>query len=177
MFKNLLSPESLARLEQTRLTVLEFYSATDEQLGAKLLECARQARDQAPYPANPWMFTYTTAYFWHLVPEVALRLNPSLELTEKERNSEDFLYQSDYELRLTVGCFLRNMACMTGTPGAELLTRESCNGNLMVLAIDRLCPGNLADKTDTLTAAIVSVARGRGTPYDGTWTPDVLGSN
>lgn len=100
--------------------------------------------------------------------------SPNLERTEREKRAEIEKFPSNYEFRITIGYYLKNLPFTTASMGMELLTREACNGNLVVLGIDRLCPGVLGDTKDPLTMELTSIARTRRTKFEGTWTPEIL---
>lgn len=174
IFQKLLKPESLRQLEEFRTTVDTALAWSNEELGVALLRMTREVRARYPMPTEPWRHTYTTSYYWHIVPELAKRLWPAIGLSAEESASDEYRLLSDYELRLSLGVYLRNLPSEVGSVPAALLSREACNGNLVAIAIDRLCPGSLGDREDTLTQDLASIARVRGTRYDGVWTTAIL---
>ena len=170
MFKLNLPPELQARIEARRAEMERLYGLTDEWLAHALLKLARKAQSLTPRhtPENP---TYNSDLIWGLVPELARRLG-TVRLTTREIDWE-IRDLTDYELRGCVGHTLANIGCST-LPGWDMLTRVPANGNPVVFAVDRLCPGNLADCDDKLTQRLHRLAKSRGTVYGGVWTPEMM---
>ncbi|MNR71858.1 hypothetical protein D3C71_25370 [compost metagenome] len=170
MFRFALSVEARARLAAEAAEVQRLYGLQNPWLAAALLKLARQARQEAP-EHRPFAGTYDSRLVWGIVPELARRLGP-VQLQANEVDQE-IRALSDRELRVRTGHTLRNIAHGT-TPAWALLTRVAANGNPVVMAVDRLCPGTLGDREDPLVRDVEEVARYRGTPFQGTWTPAVL---
>ncbi|WP_400189812.1 hypothetical protein [Massilia orientalis] len=162
-----MSPEARARIEQDRREVLRLYGLGNAWLAAALLAAAREAQSAAPQLA-PGECTYNARLIWGIVPEVARRLGV-VRLTTNEIDWES-RELSDYELRVRAGHALKNIG-YTILPGWRMLSRDIGNGNVVVFALDRLCPGRLGDREDPIVRNLTELAACRGRPYDGIWTP------
>lgn len=169
IFDALLSPEARARIEHDRREALRLYGLGNVWLAAALLAAARQAQAAAPDRA-PDECTYDARLIWGIVPELARRLG-IVKLTTNEIDWE-IRELSDYELRVRAGYTLKNIGDST-LPGWRMLTREIGNGNMVVYALDRLCPGRLGDREDPIVRNLTELAACRRRPYDGVWTPDI----
>lgn len=167
IFSKLLSPEARARLEQDRREALRLYGLGNAWLAAAMLAAAREAQAAAPYWA-PGDLTYDARLIWDIVPELARRLGV-VKLTTNEIDWE-IRELSDYDLRLRAGYTLKNIGYST-LPGWRQLTRDIGNGNMVVYAADRLCPGRMGDRDDPIVRNLTELAACRGRPYDGIWTP------
>lgn len=167
IFSKLLSPEVRARLDQDRREALRLYGLGNAWLAAALLAAAREAQAAAPYWV-PGDLTYDARLIWGVVPELARRLGV-VKLTTNEIDWE-IRELSDYDLRVRAGHTLKNISYST-LPGWRQLSRDIGNGNLVVYAADRLCPGRMGDRDDPIVRNLTELAACRGRPYDGIWTP------
>lgn len=172
MFKNILSPETRARLEAEEQEALRLYGLGDRWLADALLKLARSARLGMRWgPHDP---VYDSTFVWHVIPEIAKRLGAQNFLPE-ERGDYRIKAATDAELReRAMGCIshsdpFRNIANARWT----MLLREPANGNPVVYAVDRLCPGDLS-QPDTLVKRLREIAGYRGVEYDGRWTPAMM---
>lgn len=82
---------------------------------------------------------------------------------------------TDAELReRAIGCLSHiNPFRSNANTRWTMLLREPANGNPIVYAVDRLCPGNLS-QPDTLVKQLRKIAGYRGAEYDGRWTPAMM---
>ena len=170
MFKIFLSPESRKELEHDRCEARRLHGLTDHWLAAALLKMAREARRSAA--VAPDSGSYSSLLLFALVPELARRLGSvGLQPCEVDPSLQGM---PNHKLRLLAGTVLANVDDLRDAAG-RLLTREACNGNPVVYAIDRLCPGALGDPEDRLTRSIAEIAGLRDVAYAGTWTLEMLG--
>lgn len=167
IFNALLSPEARVRIEQDRREALRLYGLGNAWLASALLAAAREAQAAAPQLA-PDECTYNARLIWGIVPELARRLGV-VKLTTNEIDWE-MRELSDYDLRVRAGHALKNIG-YTILPGWRMLSRDIGNGNMVVYALDRLCPGRLGDRDDPIVRNLSELAACRGRPYDGVWTP------
>lgn len=169
MFKYNLSAETLAAIEQEKNEAFRLYALTDTWLASALLKLAREAQKVSP-EKRPDDNTYDARLIYGVVPELARRLG-SVKLTMPEIDWE-VRELSDYELRERAGhCLLRVQP--SDLPGWVMLTREVANGNPIVYAMDRICPGVVGNRDDRVTRRITELAEYRRRPYSGVWTPEV----
>jgi len=170
MFQFNLSPQQKADIERERREALRLYGLTNTWLAHALLNLAREAQKNSP-DLRPEDNTYPARLIYGVIPELARRLAP-VKLTMPEIDWE-IRELSDYELRELAGqCLLRIRD--PGYPGWDMLTREVCNGNPVVYAADRICPGVVGNRDDHLTRRITEIAEYRKKPYSGVWTPEML---
>lgn len=169
IFNKLLSPEVRARLEQDRREALRLYGLGNAWLAAALLAADREAQAAAPFWA-PGDLTYDARLIWGIVPELARRLGV-VKLTTNEIDWE-IRELSDYDLRVRAGYTLKNIGYST-LPGWRQLTRDIGNGNMVLYAVDRLCPGRMGDRDDPIVRNLTELASCRRRPYDGAWTPEL----
>jgi len=162
-----LSAEARARIEQDRREAQRLYGLGNAWLAAALLAAAREAQATSPERA-PDECTYDARLIWGIVPELARRLGV-VKLTTNEIDWE-IRELSDYQLRVRAGHTLKNISYSTA-PGWRLLTRDIGNGNAVVYAVDRLCPGRMGDREDPIVWNLTELAACRGRPYAGVWTP------
>lgn len=162
-----LSAEARARMEHDRREALRLYGLGNAWLAAALLAAAREAQAASP-ERKPDECTYDARLIWGIVPELARRLGV-VRLTTNEIDWE-IRELSAYELRLRAGHTLKNISYSTA-PGWRLLTRDIANGNSIVYAVDRLCPGRMGDRNDPIVRNLTELAGCRGRPYSGVWTP------
>lgn len=162
-----LSDEARARIEHDRREALRLYGLANPWLASALLSAARQAQAAAPH-LKPDECTYEARLIWGIVPELARRLGV-VRLTTNEIDWQ-IRELSDRDLRLRAGHTLRNIAYST-RPGWRELTRDIGNGNMVVYAADRLCPGRLGDRDDPIVRNLSELAACRERPYSGVWTP------
>ena len=166
-FRFPLSSEARERMQQDQREAARLYGLTNAWLAAALLAAARQAQAASPDldPSEP---TYESRLIWGIVPELARRLGV-VKLTTKEIDWE-IRELSNYQLRLRAGYTIKNIAC-SARPGWRTLTRDMGNGNGVVYAIDRLCPGRMGDREDPVVRSLTELSLCRGRPYAGIWTP------
>ena len=164
-----LSAEARARIEHDRREAQRLYGLGNAWLAAALLAAAREAQAASPERA-PSECTYDARLIWGIVPELARRLGV-VKLTTNEIDWE-MRGLSDYELRVRAGHTLKNISYSTA-PGWRLLTRDIANGNAVVYAVDRLCPGRMGDREDPIVRNLTELAASRGRPYAGVWAPAI----
>ncbi|MDO9179322.1 MAG: hypothetical protein Q7U16_13545 [Agitococcus sp.] len=123
---------------------------------------------QAPIAAT----SYAACLIYEVIPEISRRLGVLGPLPLKQ-GDEILRAKTAYQLRLLTGNCLHNISDFH-LPGWDLLTHDPVNGNPVVYAIDRLCPGVLGDKEDILVTRMTEVARYRNVAYNGAWTPAIL---
>jgi hypothetical protein len=162
-----LSADARARIEHDRREALRLYGLTNPWLASALLNAARQAQAASPH-LKPDECTYEARLIWGVVPELARRLGV-VKLTTNEIDWQ-IRELSDYNLRLRAGYTLRNIAYST-RPGWRELSRDIGNGNMVIYAVDRLCPGRLDDRDDPIVRNLSELAACRERPYSGVWTP------
>jgi len=164
-----LSAEARARVEQDRREAQRLYGLGNAWLAAALLAAAREAQAASPERA-PDECTYDARLIWGIVPELARRLG----VVKLTTNEIDWTIRelSDYQLRVRAGHTLKNISYSTA-PGWRLLTRDIANGNAVVYAVDRLCPGRMGDQEDPIVRNLTELAACRGRPYSGVWTPEI----
>lgn len=169
MFKLNLPQETLAAIERERAEALRLYRLTDTWLANALLKLARDAQ-RVSREYRPEDNTYNARLIYGIVPELARRLGPvKLVMPEIDWEIREL---NAYELRERAGHCILNIQD-NDMPGWVMLTREISNGNPVVYAMDRLCPGVVGDKDDPVTRRITEIAGYRKTPYSGVWTPEV----
>lgn len=169
IFKTLLSREARARIEQDRCEALRLYALGNAWLAREILSAARAAQAAAPH-RTPDEHTYDARLIWGILPELARRLGV-VKLTTNEIDWE-IRELSDYDLRVRAGYTLKNIG-YTILPGWRQLTRDIGNGNMVVYALDRLCPGRLGDREDPIVRNLTELASCRQRPYNGVWTPEM----
>lgn len=169
IFKALLSHEARARIDQDRREALRLYSLGDAWLASAILSAARCAQAAAPL-RTPDECTYDARLIWGIVPELARRLGV-VKLTANEIDWE-IRELSNYDLRVRAGHALKNISYSV-LPGWSMLTRDVGNGNMVVYALDRLCPGRLGDREDPIVRNLTELAACRRRPYEGVWTPAI----
>lgn len=169
MFRSLLSPEARLRLEQEHAEAMRLYRLPNVWLASAILMLARKAQGSTPQ-YEPGDCTYNARLIWGLVPELARRTG----IVHLTTNEIDWTVRdiSDYQLRVLLGHALANIAT-SKLPGWSLLAREVANGNPLVYAIDRLCPGKMGDRDDSIVRRLTEIAAIRRCPYDGIWTPEM----
>lgn len=174
-FRFNLSPEALAARDQQRRDLMRLYALATPDLALELAALLAAARGER-LDMTPKHLVYDSNFLWAVVPEVIRRLG-LLEPTAGFRVTAlnmGLQKLKPVEFRRMVGLYLRNVSWNHWGVAWRLLSNEPCNGNPVVYALDRLCPGSLADDTDWIARGIKEVANARGTPYTGVWTPAVL---
>lgn len=150
---------------------MRLYGRTDAWLAAALLKMARAARRSAP-GLQCDDGTDDARLVWGIVPELSRRLGPvRLETAEIDWEIRPL---SNLALRHRIGFTLENLSQDPQLEGWGMLRRAAVNGNPVVYAIDRLCPGQPGDPADRLTRHIAEVARRRRRRYAGAWTPELI---
>lgn len=167
--EKLLSPESRAMLARRREDILNCYALSNTALAQRLLDLSKEARAESP-DLDLTVMTYDSAMFVCMIPELARRLG----LVVPGAAESELVKLSAAEFREYVGVFLRNISRYHRGYAWQYLTNEAINGNPVVMAIDRICPGDVESKTDYLVVSMKSVAASRGKPFNGVWTPAVL---
>ncbi len=167
-FKLRLSPEARLQLEAERTERLRLFGLADRWLALELMKLARQARTERPDVSREAP-TYEATLLYYLPAELARRLGE----TRGDVSDIDWELRelSDYELRLRTGHTLSNVAAWAGGVAFGRLAAEACNGNPLVYAVDRLCPGKPNDAQDPLVRRLSEIARVRSVPFEGVWTP------
>lgn len=173
MLKKFLSEEARASLETVEAEFLRLHGLTDQWLAAALLKHARSAQADLPMLTS-YEKTYDSRLIWSLIPELCRRLG-TIKLQPAEYDNEIRLL-TNYKLRIRLGHTLANVGRARSTSW-RLLTREAANGNPVVSAIDRLCPGTMGDRDDPLVCRLTEVAHARVTTYKGVWTREILNPN
>lgn len=168
-FNKLLSPKSRAELERRRQDTLSCYQMTNLELAQRLLDLAKEARAERT-DLDLQVSTYDSSLIIALIPELASRLGMLVPGTREA----DIHRISDQDFRITVGVFIRNASHYVGGYAWQFLTNEACNGSPLVIAVDRLVPGDPSNAMDYIAVGLASVARSREVEYTGTWTPGML---
>jgi hypothetical protein len=164
-----LSDAARARIEQDRREALRLYGLGNAWLAREILSAARAAQAATPH-RTPDERTYDARLIWGILPELARRLGV-VKLTTNEIDWE-IRELSDYDLRVRAGYTLKNIG-FTILPGWRQLTRDIGHGNMVVYALDRLCPGRLGDREDPIVRNLTELAACRKRPYNGVWTPEM----
>jgi hypothetical protein len=169
MFKWNLSADTWAAIEQEKNEALRLYRLTDIWLANALLKLAREAQKSSP-EYGPNDEHYGARLIYGVVPELARRLG-IVKLDTREIDWE-VRELNGYELRERAGHCLLNTRS-SDLPGWVMLSREVANGNPVVYAMDRLCPGVLGDRDDPVTRRLTELAAYRKRSYQGIWTPEM----
>jgi hypothetical protein len=164
-----LSDAARGRMERDRREALRLYGLGNAWLAREILGAARAAQAAAPH-RTPDERTYEARLIWGILPELARRLGV-VRLTTNEIDWE-IRELSDYDLRVRTGYTLKNIG-YTILPGWLQLTRDIGNGNMVVYALDRLCPGRMGDNDDPIVRNLTELASCRRRPYNGVWTPEM----
>lgn len=152
LLDGLLSANSRACIDASRVTMARLHALPDRFLGRELLRLARAARTQVlvtdAYMADPQYGTYNVALLWHVLPEMAARLGEtSFELNE--RKDPWMAAKTGADFRECVSSYIthNDLGHRYGYKGDQaepnpcyLLGHEPCNGNPIAIALDRLCP-------------------------------------
>jgi hypothetical protein len=168
-----LSAEARAALDHRQSELARLYELTNLELAAELMNLVAAARLERP-DMTVDREVYDSSLLWHVIPEVARRLGATCAPSEKVEPKLQL--ESPQEFRRTIGIYLRFVARYETGTAWNILTNEACNGNPLVFAVDRLCPGDLEDKEDWITRGIKEVAHHRGVAYEGVWMPEMLDS-
>jgi hypothetical protein len=186
-FSDMLTEDEKERFAAEREELARLHGLPDRWLGEALLKLARQAREENPrLLRNPSGDSYSPAFVWHVIPEVAKRLGCRVDLNEAR--APDIVSLSDRELRETVGHFLANATLNYGLdicdlhpldnkPRAiDLLEHEACNGNPVAMAIDRICPPapEGQDQDDRLARRIREAGRYVDGVQVAMWSPEAV---
>jgi hypothetical protein len=86
-FRKVISPKSQAATERRRAAVMEFQEDTPEGQAATLLNAARKMRESGAFSDDP-RYSYDEWALYRVVPELALKLDPSIELQAAENPDE-----------------------------------------------------------------------------------------
>lgn len=183
-FKLNLSPAQRERIASERSYVHVCFAVDDTELGQMLLKLAVGLRDG--YPAEygdsgAGQDTCSLALVWEVVPEIARRLG----VVDFRRGKRPYACQNDDDFRL------RSRACdvifgshsrvlgadgiLVDPPSLSLLKREPCNGNPVVIGLDRVAPPQ-DDRSDHLAWRIAEVSQTRGFPRQLAWSPAMDGT-
>lgn len=169
MFKSLLSPAGRARLDFETAEINRMYALSDCLLAGEILKLAREL--QEPVRAAGWApgdNVYDPVFIWQVIPEIAKRLGATV-FRDDERTDPEITGAGNALLRLRAGYCIVN--CGTVELRGSLLTHDTCNGNVVAFALDRLeAPG--AD--DLIGKHIINIAQNRNVPSDGRWTPAMM---
>lgn len=167
-FEKLISVKTRARLNKLRTELNRLVQLPNQELAAELCTLLADARGELP-AAQPNQPVYESSFLWHVLPEVIARLS-----NDQPQQPTGLSTLSNQSFRHMAGQCLMNLSRYSNGWAWALLTNEACNGNPVVMALDRICPGDLADPGDIITCRIKEIARIRGTAYTGVWTPAVL---
>ena len=170
MFKLNISPELREAIDRENRESLRLYGLQNAWLATALLQLARRAQASAPNIRFD-EYTYESRLIWGIIPELARRLGV-IRMTTNEIDWE-VRELSDYQLRIRTGYTLKNIG-YSRKAGWDVLSRDVANGNVVVYALDRLCPGRLEDRDDPLVVDLSSMAAVRQCPYAGVWTPAMV---
>lgn len=179
-FNKLLSAQAQEALLRKNDTLYAAYAQSNSELGQTLLDLARVARlgcDRGPDEE-----VYSAQLFWHGIPELARRLGA--RVGDEPLEHPHWTPLTDQELRFDLGNSIHHTSKwpreISNDPNLlteidlawDVLTGESCNGNLVGFGMDRLCAPDLQNQYDAFTRSLRSVAAGRKIPCeDGRWTP------
>lgn len=168
-FEKLLSPQARAMLARRKEDTRNCFSMTDVDLAQRLLVLAKEAREERP-DLDMELRSYDTVLLSVVLPELATRLG----LTVASAREERYRSMDARAFRHVVGIILRNSSRYAGDYAWKFIVNEAINGNPIVIALDRICPGDLMDRDDMLTHEIANIAHMRGKPFNGVWTPAML---
>lgn len=179
-FRKMLSPETLARMDAKRAEIGRLYALGDRWLAEEILKHARLVRqiypDRLGQDAHVNRSSYSTAYVWNVVPEIAARLGATHFLAGER--SEEFRMLSSDALRDWVGGAMPWVGSLPmaqkdlvrGFHPWDLLTTEFVNGNPVVFALDRVAPPSDESK-DWCARHMREIARNRGFEPVSGWHP------
>lgn len=179
-------------LENTTTTVLvrsavEAYHMSDHEMGSTISRIAIKGRSQMSniddtiIPVSEK--SYLDVLFAMYLPEIAARLFERSDIHLGRRRDQELSEAPDHVLRsfvsdiFTSTAFKRladaatQMAKTEGVKDLNLITSQAVNGNIMVLALDRLSPAGKDDEIGSLLRITGSI---RGIPcQNGMWHPDM----
>ena len=161
VFRRLLNPEQRRRIDAESSETFRLFSLPDRFLARALLDISRdvrQMRNGDPSDRAVWL-EETAMVLFDLVPEIAHRLGET-SFSSVERLNTDLKAGSIAELR-HYAVWVLNHGSINRLPydpltksyradhpdrpclGVDLLARDAANGNVLAIAIDRLCPPQL----------------------------------
>lgn len=182
-FKLNLSPALRERIALERAYAHSCFAADDIDLGRMILKLAVDLREG--YPAEFDMGddrgNYSSALVWEIAPEIARRLG----VVDFRRGKRPYAcHDSDDHGLRSFACNAifgssRKVLSPSGSwedpPALSLLQREPCNGNPLVIGLDRVAPP-YDDPVDHLAWRIAEVSQTRGFPRQIAWSPAMEGT-
>lgn len=165
-FATLLSPAARKKLDAVRAERTRAYGLSNTQLGALLLRLSAEFIEERNLKRS---VTYDSSFAFSILPELARRLGVAIDPSQ---DNAELIGMTAREFRFRAGNTLVN----TGRGNSfvsDLLLCEPCHGNIVVFALDRICPGIASDRDDPICRSLAEVSRNRGVPFDGIWTPAI----
>lgn len=174
-FSVLLSESARARMTKRDREIRRLYALDRRWLAEAIYDLGRRARMETGYRIADRH--YGSALLWLVIPELSFRLGRRTERLPDEYDRE-IRTMSGVALREYVHYGIANTPDRSDAERAEpsaltMILHSPANGNPLVFAMDRICPGNVAHP-DAMTQSLMRIAHTRGTRYDGIWTPDIL---
>lgn len=157
------------------------HAASDIELGRRLIKLAQSVRKAFPenLPAEPAEHARCGSMLvWEVAPEIARRLGaPDFERGRRPYSLRD---ADPDDLRgIAAGSIFGSRVFLvlsdgkTADPFAwSMLRREPCNGNPVVIGLDRVAPPT-NDRRDMLAMRLLEVSRARGHDPVMSWSPDL----
>jgi hypothetical protein len=166
--------------------MVRLFNLPDLWLGAELLRLAREARSVAPdLFGDRDGYGYNIGLLWDIIPEVAKRLSPILKIEANECLDVPIKALEGTEFRNYVGHFVGLSSMENLSHKAEykekgrsfsLLGNDMCNGNPVIMALDRISPAT--NSYDEVAARIKRISEIRGhDPIMDMWRPEFQTKN
>lgn len=162
-FRKMISPKSRARSHARTQKFMDFADLSNQEMGAQLLDMTRTLRNCGAF-SDDQRYSYDEWALYRVLPEIALRLNPDLELEaceraspeEKEDRPANVVGISNQELADHVSSMSSNASFMRARKGIGVEEDESSviaemmtctyNYSLATIAMDRLERGRFANR-------------------------------
>lgn len=193
-FRELIAPSLLVKMKRERQELARMTELDDRALADALIGLARQAREIRG-PADMRIASYTDAMLGEIIPDIARRLDPDIDLTDAEIDVErhrerrfDCRTMDGQQYRSFVGYCLANTQMNYGLRDADqdaraisLLSRMSQHGNPVIIALDRLVPAGprpappAAHDPETYHVPSWDVSAAERPDLDGCWVMGVKG--
>jgi hypothetical protein len=176
-WKNIISPEARARVEEVGREVERLHALPDRFLARALLDMARRGREDHPERLGvPREAGYGNLLIWSVIPALAQRLGEK-GLTETEKSCAREVPREPAELRRFIGNCLLNSDLQTlgieaGSRALDVLGHSIVNGNPITSALDRIAPP-APESDDWVARHMREVSRSRfGDERFDSWTPE-----
>lgn len=155
-FRKIVSPRIQKQLRNENAEVARLHALDDSALAAEILDLARQAREIRADKVEVPFYTYTTALLHQVIPFLAKKMDPSIELEQVEIDAiesakpdrlNNMAAKELGELRSYVGVMISNASMVYGLTAEQshempirILDRLLEHGNPVALLVDRLAP-------------------------------------